>query len=169
MPNATGTQARELAAAEATIGRMRRVMVLLNHQPGKFGREGLAIMQKNWLTYPQVVSLFALRTAGALAVSELAGQLNLSRAATSHLVDRLVQKKLVARAEDAGDRRYKRVTLTARGRTLTERLNRSRLEEFCRLITALPTDYRARLDAMLTELVAYLENGGAGASSGRQP
>jgi len=147
------------ASAKVIVERMGRVMRLLNRPASHYGGEGLAIMQRSWLTYPQVVTLFVLHRRGASTVCEIADHLNLSRGATSHLVDRLVRKKLVARSEAEGDRRYKRVSLAARGKVLVDRLNRSRLTEFSNLITALPPEFRGEFNQFLERLTMTLEDG----------
>ena len=132
-------------------------MGLVNRRRGKYTSEGLAIMQNHWLTYPQVVTLSILQGEGALAVSEIADQLKLSRGAASHLVERLVQKKLVMRSEAAADRRYKRISITARGATLVERLNSSRLKAFSRMFKSLPPELCDQFNGFLEQLILRLE------------
>lgn len=65
-----------------------------------------------------------------LSVKEMAERLNISLPAASRAVDPLVRRRLVARKEDPDDRRIKRVALTARGRTLVDRLIAARVSSF---------------------------------------
>ena len=54
--------------------------------------------------------------------SSLAKSTGLTRGAVSKLVDRLLHKKLLTRAEAAGDRRYQDISLTNAGRALVPQL-----------------------------------------------
>ena len=54
--------------------------------------------------------------------SALANKTGLTRGAVSKLIDRLLRKKLVTRAEAAGDRRFQDVALTSEGRDIVPRL-----------------------------------------------
>jgi DNA-binding MarR family transcriptional regulator len=68
-----------------------------------------------------------------LALTELAHAVGLSVAATGRAVDVLVRHDLVARREDAVDRRIKRIALTGAGRDKLNRLTAARrggLEQF---------------------------------------
>jgi DNA-binding MarR family transcriptional regulator len=55
------------------------------------------------------------------SLSDISGQLGVTNAATSQLVDRLVQLNLVTRTEDPADRRNKQLQLTPQGKALIER------------------------------------------------
>jgi DNA-binding MarR family transcriptional regulator len=54
--------------------------------------------------------------------SVLAAMTGLTRGAVSKLIDRLLRKGLVTRAEAAGDRRFQDIALTADGRAIVPRL-----------------------------------------------
>src|SRR5882757_5743547 len=71
----------------------------------------LALMNEAGLTMAQMVALYVLDHLGAQSVGAVASFLNLSPAATSHLVDRLVTSGFVGRTEDPVDRRQKRVVI----------------------------------------------------------
>src|SRR5687768_620625 len=57
---------------------------------------------------------------GALPVSVIGKKVLLTTGSITTAVDRLARRGLVARKEDPGDRRVRRVHLTARGRKLIE-------------------------------------------------
>jgi DNA-binding MarR family transcriptional regulator len=59
---------------------------------------------------------------GKGSVSDLARVGHISRPATSRMVDVLVNKKLVSRAQDPIDRRHVQLTLTDAGETLLDKL-----------------------------------------------
>ena len=89
----------------------------------------LAVMHESGLTLPQIVVLHILQHHGGQSVGFLGGALRLSPSATSHLVDRLYEQKLVQRTEDPADRRQKIIAITAKGQKLTDRLADMRASE----------------------------------------
>jgi DNA-binding MarR family transcriptional regulator len=65
---------------------------------------------------PQVATLYVLDIGATPTVGELAEKLGRSTSVTSRLVDHMVKRGWVDRAEDAADRRAKRVRITPKGR-----------------------------------------------------
>jgi len=88
-----------------------------------------------------------------LSVKELAEGLGLSVAATSRAIDGLCKRGLVDRAEDAADRRIRRVRLTAKGRSTVERMQAIKTAALERLLTQLSTSERQRLAAALEPIL----------------
>jgi DNA-binding MarR family transcriptional regulator len=66
---------------------------------------------------PQVATLYVLDVGATPTVGELAERLGRSTSVTSRLVDHMVKRGWVDRAEDPDDRRAKRVQITAKGRS----------------------------------------------------
>jgi len=118
--------------------------------------EMMRIMAAEGLSMPQIVSLQLLRSCGPKSISTLADKLSLSLAATSHLVDRMVQQGLVERSEDAIDRRQKRVTIGPAGQALLDRMVQARLRDAAQLMAGLPPDLRDQLEQVLELAVAQL-------------
>ncbi|GAB3478561.1 MarR family winged helix-turn-helix transcriptional regulator [Nocardiopsis coralliicola] len=79
----------------------------------------------------------------ASTVSGLAALLGRSRSRTSRLVDQLVDRGLVSRDEDGADRRVRRVSLTAEGRALIQRIDGMRADAQLQLWDRLEEDERA--------------------------
>ncbi len=119
--------------------------------------ETLSIMAEASLSMPQMVTLHVLHRCGPGSISSIAARLKLSLAATSHLVDRLVQGGLVERSEDAADRRQKRVDITAAGRALTERLVQARSREVAQVMAELPPELQEQLEQVLEETVQRIK------------
>ena len=94
----------------------------------------LAVMHESGLTLPQIVVLHILQHHGGQSLSFLGGALRLSPSATSHLVDRLYEMKLVQRTEDPSDRRQKVIAITPKGKKLTVRLADMRAKELATAI-----------------------------------
>jgi DNA-binding MarR family transcriptional regulator len=107
----------------------------------------LRLMQRLGLTPPQFITLNVLAREHASTVSALASRLRLTRGTVSHLVERLVQMRLVTRREVEGDRRQKKIELTARGRKIVERLRAERRADFSRAFERVSPPSRERLEA----------------------
>jgi DNA-binding MarR family transcriptional regulator len=72
------------------------------------------------LSMPQFGLMMQLYHHGSCGVTDVSRHSGVSNAAASQLVNRLVDKQLVERAENQSDRRSKRLTLTSKGRALVE-------------------------------------------------
>ena len=142
------------AAAATDVGAL--VGEMMSHIHRRSAGETLAILNELGLTMAQLVTLHVLDHAGARSVSAIAACLRLSAAATSHLVDRLHALRLVERLEDPSDRRQKRVSITAAGRRLVERVQRARSREISevvgRLSAAVQTQFCRVVARVLREL-----------------
>ncbi len=102
------------------------------------GQDFKSFMDDSGLSFSQVNTLMRLHFSGEADVSHIAGQLGVSNAAASQLVDRLVQTGLIARREDPLDRRIKRLELTPAGHALAEKLvniRRGWMEKFIGTLT----------------------------------
>lgn len=137
---------------QATVLLRELFAVMLERSAGDF----LRLMCEAGLTMPQMVTLHALRRAGALTISAISEKLDLSLAATSHLVDRMVQQQLVERSEDASDRRQKRVAITPAGLALLGRLSSVRMAKAARVIEPLAPELRAQLAEVLVEVLEQI-------------
>jgi DNA-binding MarR family transcriptional regulator len=72
------------------------------------------------LSMPQFSILMQLHHKGACGVSDVSERFDISNAAASQLVEKLVQGEYVERAEDPNDRRAKVLQLTPKGKDLIE-------------------------------------------------
>jgi DNA-binding MarR family transcriptional regulator len=120
-------------------------------------------LYESGLTFPQIIVMYALTWMGPQAISTLANTLRLSLAATSQLVDRLVDGHFVAREEDPGDRRVRLVRMRPHGKQFMERLNEIRRQELREAFERLPAKVYSRLTGALREAVEALgeEPGGS--------
>jgi DNA-binding MarR family transcriptional regulator len=89
-----------------------------------------------------------------LALTELAPHLDLSVAATGRAIDVLCHHDLVARREDAADRRIKRLTLTPAGRDTVGQLKTARLDGLRQFVASLSEDERERFSRALEPVLA---------------
>jgi DNA-binding MarR family transcriptional regulator len=74
------------------------------------------------LTMPQLKVLLIVFGAGSATIGELARGLGVTLPTVTGIVDRLIDHKLVSRAEDPADRRVTRVSIAEDGRALVESL-----------------------------------------------
>src|SRR4051794_19691230 len=105
----------------ATLERATRVM---------FTRimTGLArTLRDEELTISQVAALHLIDEGGAHRVAVLGDLLGLSPSAASRMTDALVQRDLLDRSEDPGDRRARVLQLTAKGRALVDGMGADRV------------------------------------------
>ena len=85
-------------------------------------------------------------------VSDIGAHLGVTNAASSQLVERLVQMRLLERTEDPSDRRAKQIRLTPEGRALVERSIQARLEWMEQLTSNLTIDQQQHITEALTIL-----------------
>jgi DNA-binding MarR family transcriptional regulator len=120
----------------------------------------LKLMARASVTVPQVI-LLNFATTGDSTPSSLAAKMRMSRPSVSQMVDRLVRLKLVARAEDPGDRRRKTVSVTSKGRSLLAHLSAVRSAEFRAGAAGLSAAARAQLIDALAAALRELETSDA--------
>lgn len=89
-----------------------------NHVSHSFARK----LRNTGVTVAEWVILRELFDAGETSPSRLATSSGLTRGAVSKLIDRLLKKDLVSRAEADDDRRFQDINLTVAGRALVPRL-----------------------------------------------
>src|SRR5215211_907850 len=146
-------QINTIESTERTTQLLRELYsVMLQRSAGEMRK----VMCEAGLSMPQMVALHMLHKHGSFTISALADRLDLSLAATSHLVERMVQQHLVERKEDALDRRQKQVALAPGGQALLDRLLEARIRESAYLLVELPPELRAQLDTVLTQVVEQL-------------
>jgi DNA-binding MarR family transcriptional regulator len=73
------------------------------------------------LSMPQFSILMQLHYKGSCGMSEISERSNVTAAAASQLVEKLVQSELIERVEDPNDRRAKQLSLSKKGAQLVER------------------------------------------------
>ena len=69
---------------------------------------------------PQFSILMQLHYKGSCGMSEISERSNVTAAAASQLVEKLVQSELIERMEDPNDRRAKQLSLSKKGAKLVE-------------------------------------------------
>ncbi len=108
------------------------------------------------LTAPQVTVLKLIQQSGTRTLSELAALLDVSAAAASKLVDRLVRRKLLSRREAKSDRRLTELSLTRFGREVLGRYERLKSDMLTRTFEQFSPDELRNAARVLEKLSAAL-------------
>jgi DNA-binding MarR family transcriptional regulator len=112
------------------------------------------------LSMPQFSIMMQLYKRGACGISQISENFEVTNAAASQLVDKLVQSGLIERTEDPKDRRAKHIQLSAKGRALIEKGIRGRYHWLDQLAENLSEKERAQTAEalkVLTEAVLKLD------------
>ena len=123
-----------------------------------YGRDFIQLAAEFDLSFSQMKALQLMFNAGqAESVKELGDRLGLSLAAMSRAAEGLVQRGLVDRHEDSQDRRIKRLTLTAPGRDLVQKMRESRTAGLTEFVSSLSPREHALLAKALDPIMARAE------------
>lgn len=97
------------------------------------------------LSMPQFSILAQLHFRGACGMSEVSERFEITPAAASQLVEKLVQSGLIRREEDPNDRRAKFLDLTDKGKDLLRRNMEERYRWVNQLVEKLTPEERAKV------------------------
>ena len=112
------------------------------------------------LSMPQFSMMMQMYHRGACGMSQVSERFEITPAAASQLVDKLVQSGFIMRREDPNDRRAKLLDLTDQGRALIEEGIEERYRWVEELSGKLTADERAQISGaldILTRLAQDLE------------
>jgi DNA-binding MarR family transcriptional regulator len=123
--------------------------------------EMFRLLQREDLSMPRMVALNLVSKRGSVSITEISQFLDLSLGNTSMLVDKLVGKDLVTRAENEHDRRHKRVCLTAKGKAVVEELRATRVKSMVQRMLLLPPELQDRVIDVMSDVVSQLPPIGA--------
>lgn len=107
--------------------------------------ERLHLVKSLGLSMPQFSTLIQLHFHGVAGISEVSERFEITPAAASQLVDKLVQSGLIRREEDPHDRRAKCLNLTDKGRNLIQRKMEERYRWLDQLAEKLTSEERAKV------------------------
>ncbi len=105
------------------------------------------------LSMSQIGALFAIHRKGSCGVSDIGDHLGITAAATSQMLNRLVEQDLIERTEDPVDRRLKRIVLTAAGTQTLQDSVRARQNWLHRLAVTLTPDEQDHVSSALQLLL----------------
>jgi DNA-binding MarR family transcriptional regulator len=117
-------------------------------------QERMRYVKATGLSMPQFGVLMHLFHGGGCAVSDIGKHMSTSNAAASQLIDGLVEKGLIERAENPADRRAKQITLSKTGRTLLESGIRQRYHWVDDLAASLSSEEQETVSEALPVLIS---------------
>jgi len=115
-------------------------------------RERAHFAKTTGLSMPQFSILMQLHFRGVCGMSEVSERFEITPAAASQLVDKLVQSGLIQRVEDPHDRRAKCLNLTEKGKELIQQSIDERYRWVNQLTEKLTAQERAEIHEALTIL-----------------
>jgi DNA-binding MarR family transcriptional regulator len=110
------------------------------------------------LSMPQFSLLMQLHHKGACGMSEVSERFEITPAAASQLVDKLVQGGFIVREEDPSDRRAKFLNLTDKGRELVQQGIEERYRWVDQLAEKLTDDERIQISKALDVMTRAAED-----------
>lgn len=114
---------------------------------------------KGKVTLPQLLVLDFLDAKGASKMKDLALFMNVSTAAVTGIVERLVRDNYVLRSYDPKDRRIVRVGLTNKGSELFKKINRGRRQIIVEIFSKISEADRQNYLRILLEIKEILTAG----------
>ena len=115
-------------------------------------RERVHFAKATGLSMPQFGILMQLHYRGDCAVGDISERFDITNAAASQLVDKLVQSGLIQREEDPKDRRAKLLNLTDKGKELIQKGIEERYRWVDQLAEKLTAEERAKVNEAITIL-----------------
>jgi DNA-binding MarR family transcriptional regulator len=108
-------------------------------------------------TMPQLKVMFLLFLNGPMRMSDLAADLGVTLATSTGLIDRLVERELVARESDPGDRRVVRCRLSESGGKGISRIFETATDRLRGLLGQVSASNLEALSRMLKEMLVLTE------------
>lgn len=109
------------------------------------------------LSLPQFMLLHHLHRHGPARSGEVARNLRVSQGVVTRMVDRLVEKGLVARSRDPDDRRVVLLSPTARGKRLVKGMEKQKLREIKAFLRSIPPREKSDLLDLFRRIKEFLE------------
>jgi DNA-binding MarR family transcriptional regulator len=107
-----------------------------------------------------MVALHVIRYEGPISTLRLMDDLRLSASATSHLVEKLVEKGWVTRRENLEDRRQKQLEITPAALQMLDEMAVQRAHEFQVAFRLVDPATRAHLVGAFENVIEQLKTGG---------
>ncbi|MBU4076458.1 MAG: MarR family transcriptional regulator [Euryarchaeota archaeon] len=109
------------------------------------------------ISKPELLALEAISKEEGLMMSDLGKRLDISLSTATGIIDRLIEKKLVKRERNGGDRRVVRVVLTDKGRKTNQTYQKQKKELFGRMLGALDPEEQGELIKILEKIAGAIK------------
>lgn len=114
----------------------------------------LQVWEEMGINFPQLRILFRVRAHPGIDLRTLAEHMGISASAASQQVDKLVDRDLLLRKDDPGDRRRLSLELTERGHQATGEISRASRSYLESALSSLSSDDLADLHRILGRILA---------------
>ncbi len=104
------------------------------------------------ISKPELLALEVISREEGLMMSDLGKRLDISLSTATGIIDRLIEKKLVKRERNGGDRRVVRVVLTDKGRKNNKTYQKQKKEIFAMMLGALSDVEQEQLIKILEKI-----------------
>jgi DNA-binding MarR family transcriptional regulator len=138
-----------MSSVTQLIQTIRQFMDIAMH---KSMRERAHFAKATGLSMPQFGILMQLHYRGNCGISDIGERFDITNAAASQLVEKLVQSGLIQREEDPNDRRARLLNLTDRGREFIQQGIEERYRWVNQLAAKLTAEERTKVTEALTIL-----------------
>ena len=117
-------------------------------------RRFIHFARESGLSMSMIGALFHLNRKGCTGVTDLGDHLGVTSAASSQMLERLVQQKLILRTEDPDDRRVKQIVLTDKGCHLLEEGTPARQGWLTELTESFSAEEKKQITAALNLMIS---------------
>ena len=118
----------------------------------EFMKQQTGEFYKAKITLPQLAILDLLNRSGELSMSDMARFMNVTTAAMTGIIDRLVRDGYVMRIPDPDDRRVIKIKLTAKGSSAAKNILEQRRRLITKIFGVLSRDEREEYIKILTRI-----------------
>ena len=115
-------------------------------------------MKQDGLSMPQIYALMYLYHEGETRISDIAGLMDVGKAAASQLVDRMVQQGLVERVADESDRRARKIRLLPKSLAYLEKGVKAQHRQIRELLAKLTPDQRTTVQTAFRYLMEAMQS-----------
>ncbi len=112
------------------------------------------------ISKPELLALEAISREEGLMMSDLGKRLDISLSTATGIIDRLIEKKLVKRERNGGDRRVVRVVLTDKGKKTNLTYQKQKKELFGRMLGTLDPEEQGELIKILEKISGAIKQNG---------
>ncbi len=109
------------------------------------------------ISKPELMAIEAISREEGLMMSDLGKRLDISLSTATGIIDRLIEKKLVKRERNGGDRRVVRVMLTNKGKKTNQEYQKQKKEIFGRMLGTLDPEEQGELINILEKIAGTIK------------
>jgi len=139
----------------ALIGRLTRLSARISREMGEtFARHGLSAA-----SFDVLATLLRAGPPHALSPNQLLATMMVTSGTMTNRIDQLQKSGLVARVQNAADKRSVLIRLTAKGRRIIDAAVTDHVKTQTRLVSVISKDDRAALNRLVSEYLSSIEPG----------